>query len=116
MTTRARVLAGTMAAVGVGGAAVALPAEPASAHDTHLRLGDSTAAVGESHRSIRVCNRDPGYRAQVRYYDVVGVYHEFGDRFADDACVSLIGGTEHQVSKWRLCLEPGGGCTGWKDA
>jgi hypothetical protein len=113
-TTSKRVLAVSAAVAAAGGAVVALPAQPANAHQTFLTMGDSTGGVwGEDHRDVGVCTYDAGYTAQVRYHT------------ATSAAEYILGAplwecnserAPARITRWRLCLYPGGGCTGWKNA
>jgi hypothetical protein len=63
-----RVLAASAAILGAGGSLLALPADPAGAHETERRMLDAVSTVGAGHSGIRVCSlMSEGYTATARY-------------------------------------------------
>jgi hypothetical protein len=114
MITTKRVLAVSAAVAATGGAVVGLP-EPAGAHDTpNIFLGRSSAGVGADHWGVQACNRDRGYTAQVRYHTELSADEYILGNPNYGTCAAEL--APSRVTRFRLCLYPGGGCTGWKTA
>jgi hypothetical protein len=122
MRTTKRALAGAAAVTGAGMAVLVVPVDPAGAHETNLRLGGATAAVGAGHSGIRVCNNDdtwPFAFARWRRSPGGGIVQGGTDLQGGD-CWS--GQSTGGVYEWQLCLstypgaEPDHTCTGWKRA
>jgi len=121
MTTKKRALATAAAVLSIGGAVVGSP-DPAGAHETNLRLGGATAAVGAGHAGIRVCNNDdtwPFAFARWRRSPGGGIV-QGGTDLPGGGCWSST--STGGVYEWQLCLathpdaDPDHTCTGWKRA
>jgi hypothetical protein len=120
MTTKKRALATAAAVLSIGGAVVGSP-DPVSAHETNLRLGGASSAVGAGHTGIRVCNNDDRWPiAAARWRSSPGGSIKQGASvLRGNPCWSTTstGGVyEHQLCLFAPLANPDHTCTGWKRA
>lgn len=111
-TTFRRALAASAAVTGVGAAVAALPAQPASAHETVIPLMLGNATVGAGHAGIRVCSVDPDLRIyQARWWSPGATQEEHLVAPINGGCNDYV--DPDGIARYRLCVI-GHGCTGWK--